>query len=157
MTDIKADGFVHQAIMDQLTFQNKPIRHLSRKLKEYETLYQDLLGQQDEQAELSKEITERLSLQEAFHETIMKQLDEQKTKNQNILDQIDQLRSSLGEKVTDICEKLESIYQLISNNVIGNIIKVFLCLDSKDNPFVSEPVEQLHVQPVPPACTGLNQ
>lgn len=112
---IEDEGLLNTTIIDQLTFQDQSIQGLSRKFDEYEQRHIETGSQLTSQAELNKQILEKLELQEAFHQTIVDRLNQQEALTQKISRELDNLKAIFFERVTHIVDKIDENYKLTTS------------------------------------------
>ncbi|MFC0273892.1 hypothetical protein ACFFIX_21135 [Metabacillus herbersteinensis] len=118
---IDDEGLLNTTIIDQLSFQDQSIQGLARKFDEYEQRHIETGSQLTSQAELNKQILEKLELQEAFHQTIVDRLNQQEALTQKISRELDNLKAILFERVTHIVDKIDNNYKL-TTSYIANIL-----------------------------------
>ncbi|HAQ06369.1 MAG TPA: hypothetical protein DCR24_02100 [Bacillus bacterium] len=105
---------ISQAILDQLAYQESMIKDLNRKLLEYEDVTKSLSTQAKKQEELHVIISQQADLQGIFHKTVMEQLGKQEAVGETITSQLNEIKTTLTNRVNAVMDKVEEQYSKIT-------------------------------------------
>ncbi|MBY0120409.1 hypothetical protein [Bacillus sp. S/N-304-OC-R1] len=108
LENFEKESLMNQALLDQVSFQHATTEALTGKLEKFESFSQDLSEQLDKQEDVYEELSKKLEVQEIFHTTVMERLNEQEAVVQKMTRQLENLRSTLYERVSHLSEKIET-------------------------------------------------
>ncbi|EIJ78137.1 hypothetical protein PB1_11274 [Bacillus methanolicus PB1] len=113
------EGLVHQAILDQLSFQDQRFEGLATKLEEYGRLNQEFKHQLENQQSIFNDISQKLNNEEIYHKTVMERLDQQDALSHKLLRQLDHLKENIFERFSQISEQLQLHFRISASYFIS--------------------------------------
>ena len=108
---------VAKSILEEMNSLSHSNREIADRLKENEASNQGLSAQLNDQMNLQKEITEKLSIHEEHQVDVLKRLDKQEALTEKISRQLNRIRSIILERTNYLAMKLKDGYNLTASHV----------------------------------------
>ena len=114
---VESESPVTKSILEEMNRLSHSHQEMADRLKDNETSNQVLSAQLNEQMNLQKEITEKLSLHTENQVDVLKRLDQQEALTEKVYRQLNHIRSIIFERTNYLATKLEEGYKLTVSHV----------------------------------------